>query len=73
MVLRMRADMFRGAGSAPPEVNVYVTRPRVTINGREARVEWRFVSGNALEPLWLKPSRKVAELFQSFKVADRPD
>jgi len=73
LVLRMRADMFRGAGSAPPEVNVYVTRPRVTINGREARVEWRFVSGNALEPLWLKPSRKVAELFQSFKVADRPD
>ena len=72
LVLRMGADMFRGASSAPPEVNVYVTRPKVTINGKEINARWRFVSGNALEPLWLKSSRKVAELFRSLDTSGRP-
>lgn len=63
LTLRMRADMFRGAGSAPPEVNVYVTRPVVTVNGRNVEVNWRFESGNALEKLWLPISMKVVELF----------
>ena len=63
LTLRMRADGFRGASSAPPEVNVYVTRPRVVINGREVKVNWGFEAGNAMEGLWLRVSRKLREVF----------
>ena len=63
LALRLRADMFRGAASAPPEVNVYVTRPKVVINGEEVDAEWRFASGNAFESLWLESSEGARRLF----------
>ncbi len=63
LVLRLRADAFRGAGSAPPEVNVYVTYPKVVVNGQPLNLQWRFVAGNALERLWLRSSRKLAQIF----------
>ena len=62
---RMRADEFRGAGSAPPTVNVYVTKPRIIINGEEIKTNWKFVSGNALENLWLKSSEHIKTLYSS--------
>ena len=65
LVLRMRADEFRGAGSAPPTVNVYVTKPRIIINGEEIKANWKFVSGNALENLWLKSSEHIKTLYSS--------
>jgi hypothetical protein len=62
--LRLRADMFRGAASAPPEVNCYVTAPRLAVAGRPVPLDWRFTSGNAFEPLWLGSSEQVSRLFQ---------
>ena len=64
LVLRMRADEFRGAGSYPPNVDVYVTKPKIVINGEEVHANWSFVSGNALESLWLKSSEHIKELFR---------
>jgi len=63
LVLRMRADEFRGAGSYPPEIDVYVTKPVVMVNGREIQTDWKFISGNALEKLWLKSSEKIKKLY----------
>jgi len=71
LVLRMRADMFRGAGSAPPEVNVYVTKPKVTINGQRLNLTWKFESGNALEALWLRSSEALKNLFTKPEANDR--
>jgi hypothetical protein len=62
--LRLRADMFRGASSAPPEVNCYVTGPRLTVDGRLVPLEWRFVSGNAFEGLWRGSAEPIRHLFE---------
>ena len=64
LVLRMRADMFYPPGMAHWDVNVYVTKPKIMINGEEVHANWSFVSGNALESLWLKSSEHIKELFR---------
>jgi hypothetical protein len=62
--LRLRADMFRGAASAPREVNCYVTTPRMVLGDRLVDLDWRFVSGNAFERLWLQSSEPMLRLFR---------
>lgn len=71
LALRMRADEFRGAGSAPPDVNVYITEPVLKINGREIPLDWRFVSGNVMEKLWLRSSEKIRELYKETGIESR--
>ncbi|MCD4739645.1 hypothetical protein K8R43_00475 [archaeon] len=63
LILRMRADEFRGGSSSPPELNVWVTEPIVSVNGEPLQTDWVFSSGNALESFWLLSSEKIKALY----------
>ena len=64
LILRMRADGFGHPHCYYGDVNIYVTKPKIMINGEEVQANWSFVSGNALENHWLKSSEKIKGLYK---------
>jgi hypothetical protein len=65
VVLRLRADAFRGAPSAPPQINVYVTEPKIYLDGHELKPTWQYESGNVLTTHWQQSSEHVRQLFEN--------